>query len=89
MQRRQLAATVAAVAMSVTSAVFAIGANTGMLGNTATSPTAPLAAPVASAPAPSNAASTPGTQQNGHGEREGARDGATTAAPRQGGEHDD
>ena len=78
MQRRQLAATVAAVAMSVTSAAVAIGANTGMLGNAGTS----------AQPTSSNATSSPGTQQNGHGEREGAHVGATTA-PRQGGEHDD
>jgi hypothetical protein len=88
MQRRQLAATVVAVAMSATSAVIAIGANTGTFGS-ASPPAAP--APVA-APAPGATGPAPtrdAHQENGQGEREGARDGATTAAARQGGEYDD
>jgi hypothetical protein len=93
MQRRQLAATVVAVAMSATSAVIAIGANTGTFGSA--SPPAVSAPAAAPAPGTTNSGTTnPATTSGAHhddgqGEREGAPNGATTAAARQGGEHDD
>jgi hypothetical protein len=94
MQRRQLAATVAAIAMSVTSGMIAIGANTGMLGGASSNPAAPV--PVtAPAPVPGQPGTTsPAPAREAHpesaeAERERARTGATTATARQGGEHDD
>ena len=93
MQRRQLAATVAAITMSVTSGVIAIGANTGTLGFAEPNPAAPAPVVAPGTPAPRGgtnpAPSREANQGNGSGEREGAPGGATTASARPGGEHDD
>jgi hypothetical protein len=90
MQRRTVAAAVAAITMSLASGVIAFGANTGTLGlagGQAASP-APVTAPAPTTPTPTAAQNT--TARSSHDE-ETARPAANPSAERaaQGGEHDD
>ena len=92
MQTRTVAATIAAITMSVASGVIAFGANTGTLGLAGGQAASP--APV-TAPAPATAAATPAaapntTARSSHDE-ETAHNAANPSAERapQGGEHDD
>jgi hypothetical protein len=77
MQRRQIAATVAAVTMSVVSGVIAFGANTGTLGFAAPQPATPttVGAPPTAIPAPGRPTPPAGPAHESHDGGGGEHDG--------------